>query len=127
MEKRLLLIEDDRDLRILIKEILEISFQVEVHVSNSSYDSLNLLKHGDYQMVVSDYRLHQLGQMTFLSQLQDPSKQQIPFIIYTGEPEVPLHPTPNLKIVRKPDFKALMSEVRCFQIFAERNSGTEVR
>lgn len=110
----------------MIKEILEISFQVEVQVSNSSYDSLTLLKNGIYNMVISDYRIHQLGHMTFFSQLEEPSPPHIPFIFYTGEPEVLLSPSPRLKIVRKPDFQALMNEVRGFKIFAERSPGPEV-
>jgi CheY-like chemotaxis protein len=122
MMKRLLLIEDDRDLRILLKEILEISFDVEVHVSASSLDSLTQLKSSQFDMILSDYRVHQRGSRSFLSQLQSPPFENVPLIIYTGDPDIPLQSCKRIRVVIKPDFSKLLREMRSFQILWERDA-----
>lgn len=122
MTLKLLLIDDDRDLRILVKELLEIYFDMEVVESSSCIEATRLFYSELFQMVVSDYRIHACSAQSFLHQLPSIRTKHAPVILYTGDQEVPLTASERLRIVLKPHFEKLLDEIRRFRIFPERPS-----
>lgn len=122
MQPQLLLVEDDRDLRILIKEILEISFQTEVRYATSGSDLLKLLQDNEFKIVISSYESKSRAQQLLLGQIQKSALNAVKFIFYIKELPFPLPDSDNLKVVMKPDFQSLINEVRTFNVLKERYS-----
>ncbi len=120
MTNRMLLIEDNRDMQILMKEIVEINFQVEVAICSSGSESLRMLEGGNFQMVITDYRIHEFAKKNFFENVRNGPLNKIPMIVYSGDRDISLPQSDKLKIVCKPDFVNLIQEIRSFKIFSER-------
>ena len=81
---RVLLVDDEQPMLDLTKEFLEQeeeAFQVDTTLS--AKDALQKLLEGDYDVVVSDYRMPVMDGLEFLSQLRKKDRT-IPFIFFTG-------------------------------------------
>ena len=81
---RILFVDDEQPMLDLTKEFLEQreeTFQVDTTLS--ARDALQKLSEGEYDVVVSDYRMPVMNGLEFLSQLRKKDRT-IPFIFFTG-------------------------------------------
>lgn len=80
---RLLYVDDDPDFLEVVKIILERNGEFRVETCNSGKEALELLKTGDFDIILSDYRMVRMDGLTLLRKVREIDKN-FPFILFTG-------------------------------------------
>ena len=81
---RLLFVDDDEDQQIIFSRLVEkINSSIDVVLSNSPEDTLQLNKIYEYDCIVSDLRFPNKDGIQLLKEIK--SKHTIPFILYSGQ------------------------------------------
>jgi len=81
---RVLLVDDEPDLLEIAKIFLERGGNFTVEINSSASSSLDLLKSGHYNVIVSDYLMPEMDGIEFLKAVRE-SGNTIPFILFTGK------------------------------------------
>jgi len=85
--KRILLVEDEINIRFNIKTMLEIEFYDVVDVQDGS-DALIKLEEENYDLVITDIMMNNLGGLELLEHIRTNEKlAQLPVILVTAKPE----------------------------------------
>jgi DNA-binding NtrC family response regulator len=81
---KLLMIEDnDCDIQLVKRELSRV-WDVELTVVSDPKELLNVIRQSEFDVIISDYRLHMWTGIDALGQVQRHSKKQSPFILLTG-------------------------------------------
>ena len=88
MSKRILVIDDEPDMLVLLKMIIEDNTSYEVETTNNPAEGLKRLAEEDYDLVISDLKMPGLDGLEVFDELRK-MKPDIPVIIITayGSPE----------------------------------------
>ena len=87
ISKRILLVEDEINIRFNIKTMLEIEFYDVADVQDGSY-ALTMLEEEDFDLVITDIMMNNLGGLELLEHIRAHEKlAQLPVILVTAKPE----------------------------------------
>jgi len=81
---QVLLVDDEPDLLEIAKIFLESGGEFIVDINSSASSSLDLIKSGHYDIIVSDYLMPGMDGIEFLKAVRE-SGNTIPFILFTGK------------------------------------------
>lgn len=84
MGRRLLIVDDEMDIRLVLGEILRAQ-GFEVDTAENGEDALRKLKQGRYDLMVLDVLMPVLDGYEVLDRLDDDLKQQMPVIMLTAK------------------------------------------
>src|SRR6202012_4681014 len=79
---KILIIDDERAIRNTLREILEYENYIVEDVDNG-VDGLDMIRHGDYDLVLCDIKMNRLDGMEVLSEGLT-IKPDLPFIMISG-------------------------------------------
>lgn len=83
---KVLIVDDEQSFLDLTKMFLEKEVDsLEVDTVQSAKRGLEKLENGNYQAVVSDYKMPEMDGLDFLENVREGIESDIPFIIFTGE------------------------------------------
>ncbi len=81
--KRILIVEDDKDYREVLTELLE-EEGFRVHYAENGQVGLDLLKNTDVDLVLLDLLMPQMDGVTFYNNMRNALKKNIPVIMLTN-------------------------------------------
>lgn len=95
---RILMIEDDQDLNMLLKGTLQKHFSCKVDTATDPYEAMNCLSGKRYDLIVLDWQLPALNGGETLTEVEKglssdkkrtslPDGKKIPVLIFSGTPE----------------------------------------
>ncbi len=83
-KKRILIVDDDQDLRLILRDLLEFQGYICEEVENGE-DALQLLHFHDFDLIITDYEMPQMNGILLLKKLaENPNYAEIPVIMMTG-------------------------------------------
>ncbi|MDR3606377.1 MAG: response regulator [Oligoflexia bacterium] len=112
--RKILVVEDELMLRVLLGSVLRQKFECEVVCAAGGNEAFQLAQNEPFDIVISDYAMPEGTGLDLLWALRT-AKIDTPLIFYTGSsPEslVPHFSPPVRAIVAKPEIKILLSCVR---------------
>lgn len=83
--KKILIAEDQVDMCMFIKTILESSFDCEVDVAFDGEEALLLLKQNTYDLLITDFNMPKMNGINLIFALRDDLKNILPVILHTGD------------------------------------------
>ena len=84
MKARILIIDDDKDIRAVLRNILE-SYGYLCHEAAEALTALNEIQSQHFDLVLTDYQMPMMDGIQFLKSLSDPSgTPSVPVIMITG-------------------------------------------
>ncbi len=84
--KKLLLVGDDSDVLDQVKiELENESENIDVIPASSPNKALKVLEEENFDGIISDYHLSEIGGIQFLDDVREDKKVDIPFIFFTGK------------------------------------------
>ena len=84
MKARILIIDDDKDIRAVLRNILE-SYGYLCHEAAEALTALNEIQNQHFDLVLTDYQMPMMDGIQFLKSLSDPSgTPSVPVIMITG-------------------------------------------
>ena len=84
MKARILIIDDDKDIRAVLRNILE-SYGYLCHEAAEALTALNEIQSQHFDLVLTDYQMPMMDGIQFLNSLSDPSgTPTVPVIMITG-------------------------------------------
>lgn len=88
MTERILVIDDEVDMLMLLRMIIEVNTEYEVETTNSPTEGMKLLREKEYDLVITDLKMPGMDGIELFDEFRD-QKPEIPFIIVTayGSPE----------------------------------------
>lgn len=88
MTQRILIIDDEVDMLMLLRMIIEDNTNYEVETTNSPTEGIKLLKEEDFDLVITDLKMPGMDGMELFDEFRE-IKPEIPVIIITayGSPE----------------------------------------
>lgn len=88
MSAKILVIDDEVDMLMLLRMIIEDNTNYEVETTNSPTEGIKLLKEEDFDLVITDLKMPGMDGMELFDEFRD-IKPEIPVIIITayGSPE----------------------------------------
>lgn len=89
MSAKILVIDDEVDMLMLLRMIIEDNTHYEVETTNSPTEGIKLLKEEDFDLVITDLKMPGMDGMELFDEFRD-IKPEIPVIIITayGSPEI---------------------------------------
>ena len=82
---KILYIDDEPDLLEQAEVFLESEDErLEVDTASSAEKGLELFVEGDYDAVVSDYKMSEMDGFDFLERIREEMNSDVPFIVFTG-------------------------------------------
>lgn len=82
----ILIVDDEEDIREMLRMCLSISYSLEIATSFSGNDALRIIKEkGNPEIIISDYRMAD-GDGAFLYKTLKSMKSDIPFVVCSGNP-----------------------------------------
>ncbi len=81
-ELQILYVDDEPDFLEIAQAYLQFH-QMVVTTATSGHEALNILKHHHFDVIISDYQMHRMDGLTFLSEIKARGID-IPFILFTG-------------------------------------------
>jgi PAS domain S-box-containing protein len=78
-----LYVDDEIDLLDIAKIFLESTGEFAVTTENSARNAIDLMVHGDFDVVVSDFQMPEMDGIEFLKAIREMDRD-IPFILFTG-------------------------------------------
>lgn len=114
---KILIVDDEKDLRLTIKEVFEI-FGWEVHDAENGKKGLEKMMSDKYDFVISDIRMPVATGIDFLKNLPEEMKRQTPIIMmsaYSDYSEKALQQLGASKLIPKPiSINDLVREMEAF-------------
>ncbi|NRA67160.1 MAG: response regulator [Pseudobacteriovorax sp.] len=86
MKKKILVVDDDRDICEILQEQLEAKDYL-VHAETKSTKALEQIISKDFDLVISDYKMPEKTGLDLLKEVRE-NKPQIPFVVITGFPDL---------------------------------------
>ena len=89
MSAKILVIDDEVDMLMLLRMIIEDNTHYEVETTNSPTEGIKLLKEEDFDLVITDLKMPGMDGMELFEEFRE-IKPEIPVIIITayGSPEI---------------------------------------
>jgi two-component system, OmpR family, response regulator CpxR len=85
MMQRVLVVDDEEVLRMLITDTLEDIEGVEIHTAENGMEALAMLSDTEYDLVILDYMMPILTGIEVLSQLDEAKKSHTPILMLTAK------------------------------------------
>lgn len=111
---RILVVDDDEDLRGVIVRMIEKLDQVHIITAHSGNEAIRIVEaQGTFDMIVSDINMHD-GSGIDLQHYLVKSNTKAILLFYTGEREVNPHPEHQfyLGVVKKPQLENLNTQIK---------------
>ncbi|MDP8259184.1 MAG: response regulator, partial [Candidatus Aadella gelida] len=70
MTKKILLIDDDKDMCSTLKDVLKLDTQFEVEYTISPLDALDKIKETNYDLIVVDYKMPEMNGIELLEHIK---------------------------------------------------------
>ena len=89
MAEKILVIDDELDMLMLLRMIIEDNTSYEVETTNNPSEAVKMLREGDFDLVISDLKMPGMDGLEVFDELRE-MRSDIPMIIITayGSPEV---------------------------------------
>jgi DNA-binding NtrC family response regulator len=83
MKPRILIIDDEVDMLMLLRMIIEDNTDYDVETTNSSTEGIKLFREEDYDLVITDLKMPGLDGMDIFDEIKE-LKPEVPVIIITA-------------------------------------------
>lgn len=67
----ILVVDDEPDICIALKDLLEVSFEARVQVAGSGVEALRILAKGGIDLIITDYKMPGMNGMQFLDKARE--------------------------------------------------------
>lgn len=126
---KILYVDDEPDLRDIVKYSLEMSNQLCVETAASGEEALLLLRNGEYKAIISDYQMYGMDGITLLKEVRQ-AFGPVPFILFTGKgrEEVVVQALNNgadFYLQKGPDVTSMFAELENMVLHAFRRKEAE--
>ncbi|MBU1084096.1 MAG: response regulator [Candidatus Omnitrophota bacterium] len=83
MKKRILLVDDDKDMCSTLADVLSLDTEFEVEYTTKPLDAVDKVRENDYSLIVLDYKMPDMNGIELLQNIRS-IKMNIPVILLTA-------------------------------------------